>query len=1512
MVKAAFTFPQSAFLLTLINRASMRVRSVIAFASLAIAVGAIVASTYSGALGGLFFGPSPDVERTMKHPMAPLLEHSAAPLGLGAPAIDTQMNTARRGHTATLLSDGRVLAVGGENSSGFVAAAEIFDAATGTFSYSGNLSTPRADHTATLLSDGRVLIAGGCGDSGPLNSTEIFDPATGAFAAGPSMIGARSGHSATKLGDGRIVLAGGDTAGSLEIYDPLVNTLAPVDANLGSPRAFHSAAALNDGNILIVGGTAPDGSPVLSGEVFNVTSLTFTTVANQTQDPHVRALLRVLPDGKVQIIGGTDHENLELYDPAINEFGAHAHVYPIANSHPELLQEILDSPTRSALFHLGASSSLVNRTGQTITELSGSNQALVTGGVDSSDTFLISASLLNSCPASITTDRIDYAPGTPVIVTGTGWEPGEVVTLMFHEDPHVDTENPHTFSVQADADGDFVHQEYAPEAEDRGITYILAAKGERTGWTAQTAFTDASPGSLGNYATQGLSGITTTVAPSNVAANVSFSNLTRGVGLAAESAADGFNSSSWPLTSSLTVGGNTDYCEFTIAPNAGFKFNASELRVGLQRSGAGPAKAELRSSLDSYGSTIGSVISVGTGLATFTINLVSISGLQNQTAAVTFRIYGYNATSNGGTLRIQRVASPAMVGLEVDGTVAALNSGMLQFSEASFADSETNSGSHTKMITVQRIGGSDGSVSVHYATSDGTAAIVDNDYDATSGDLTWVDGDTADQTFTVTVNGDTTYEGDETFNLTLSAPTGDATISGTNPATLAITNDDAQPAISINDVITDEGNTGTTSYDFMVTLSNPSDQTVTVEYATADDTASATDYTAVPTTTVTFLPGETTKQVTVLVNGDNVFEATETFFVNLSNQTNATLPDSQGVGTIINEDLMPTISIGHKSQAEVNAGSSNFDFALTLSNPSDQTISVHYTAADGTAAQPQDYTTTSGKVIFVPNDTSETVSVSVNGDTTFESNETFFVNLHTPTNATMLDAQGQGTIENDDAQPTVQFSAVNSLGSESVSPANLQVTLSNPSDQTITVNYGATGGTATGGGTDYTLVNGALQFNPGDTSENLSITVNDDLLDENDETVVVDLSAPTHATLSSPASHTYTIQDNDAAPTFTINDVTMNEGNAGTTDFIFTVTKTGPTALVALVNYATASGTTNPPTDDVACVGGTDYETKSGTLTFAPADTTMIVTIKVCGDITVEANETFFVNLSGATNAVIGDNQVLGSITNDDSAPSAQIVFSSNRDGNFEIYKMSPDGSGIVRLTHNSAVDADAAWSPDRTKIVFSSTRAGNFEIYVMNADGSGVMRLTTTSSIDFFPTWSPDGSKIAFTSNRNGNFEVYVMNSSGTGAATRLTANCVVDGAAAWSPNGNKIAFTSRRDGNYEIYVMNSNGTGLTRLTNHGAIDALPSWAPDGLSIAFNSTRAGNLEIYTMAADGSGQTRRTTTSAIDGEPSWGANGRIAFSSTRNGNLEIYTMNADGTGVSRLTNNSAWDVSPHW
>jgi hypothetical protein len=201
---------------------------------------------------------------------------------------------------------------------------------------------------------------------------------------------------------------------------------------------------------------------------------------------------------------------------------------------------------------------------------------------------------------------------------------------------------------------------------------------------------------------------------------------------------------------------------------------------------------------------------------------------------------------------------------------------------------------------------------------------------------------------------------------------------------------------------------------FTVTLSPASASTVTVKYATANGTAAAgSDYTAVPATLLTFAPGQTSKTVMVNGLGDTMKEANETFVVNLSSASGGTIADSQGVGTILNDDG-PLLRINDVSKAEGNTGATAFTFTVTLSPASTGPVTVKYATANGTATAGGDYTATSGTLTFTPGQTSKTVTVNVTGNTTVETNEAFAVNLSGAVGATLFDGQGVGTILNDD------------------------------------------------------------------------------------------------------------------------------------------------------------------------------------------------------------------------------------------------------------------------------------------------------------------------------------------------------------------------------------------------------------------------------------------------------------------------------------------------------------------
>jgi hypothetical protein len=276
-------------------------------------------------------------------------------------------------------------------------------------------------------------------------------------------------------------------------------------------------------------------------------------------------------------------------------------------------------------------------------------------------------------------------------------------------------------------------------------------------------------------------------------------------------------------------------------------------------------------------------------------------------------------------------------------------------------------------------------------------------------------------TGTITVNptADATIEADETVILTLAAGTG-YTVGVPASATGTILNDDL-PALSIDDVTLAEGNAGTSNATFTVSLSVPAGPGgVSFDIATANGTATAgVDYVANSLTGQTIAAASSTYTFTVLVNGDALNEPNETFFVNVTNVTGAVVADGQGLGTITNDDPLPSLSINNASVIEGNAGTVNAVFTVTLGAASGQAVSVNYATADGTAVAPGDYIAASGTLNFTPGQLTQTVTVVVNGDITPEANETFTVGLSGATNATIAAATGTGTITNDDVPVTV-------------------------------------------------------------------------------------------------------------------------------------------------------------------------------------------------------------------------------------------------------------------------------------------------------------------------------------------------------------------------------------------------------------------------------------------------------------------------------------------------------------
>jgi hypothetical protein len=379
---------------------------------------------------------------------------------------------------------------------------------------------------------------------------------------------------------------------------------------------------------------------------------------------------------------------------------------------------------------------------------------------------------------------------------------------------------------------------------------------------------------------------------------------------------------------------------------------------------------------------------------------------------------------------------------------AVQGAGQFRFASAG-AQAQEHSGS--LVLTVLRTDGAAGAASVDYATVAGTATA-GSDFTPTSGTLQFADGETS-KTFSIPILQDSAYEGHETFRAVLSNATGGAVIGSPSAVDIGINDDEPLPKMSIADARVVEGDTGTSTMLFQVTMSPATSATVLMGFRTDGGTAySGEDFQQYAGGGVTFQPGETVKTIPVTIYGDTKFEPDEKFSASIYVSGGVNMIRSLAVGTIVNDDPAPSIAVADVRVVEGNAHTTT-NATVTLISSQPITGNIAYATADGTARAGQDYQAATGTVSF-SNETVKTISIPILGDNDTEADETITLTFGSNTTGSALARNTVViTIANDDAGfgPAAQTVPLGktaeldlSLGTAPASPISVALSSSNP------------------------------------------------------------------------------------------------------------------------------------------------------------------------------------------------------------------------------------------------------------------------------------------------------------------------------------------------------------------------------------------------------------------------------------------------------------------------------------
>ncbi len=448
-----------------------------------------------------------------------LLRASLPQVATGSWGSANSMSSLHDGGCSVLLQDGRILVSGGSDASGPTAKVDIFNT-DGTWSSESPMLSPRVHQVCVVLQSGQVLVAGGITTGGGItNSAEILDSSTNIWSQLPPMGEARAGATASTLPDGRILVAGGQTSSgpsdTVEIFDPNAGTFS-FAGTMSASRQDAAATLLQDGRVLIIGGSGLDANgntAVLgSSDIYDPNSGVVSPGPTLTTARSRHSATTQL-DGRVVVIGGsngsTDLASIEVFDPSVGgnfapvsaslatpRSGHFAFLLPknnevlVGGGQSDASGQEIDTATAELYVPWGnQGAGAVQTTGSMSiarSQASGAPLSIVDGLLMMAGGSSQTSAELYSF-ATVKSDQSDYAPGTTVTITGTGWQPGETVTLTLVETPLIDTHP--TMTAVADQNGNIFNNQFSPDSYDVSVRFYLTATGSQS--QAQNTFTDS-------------------------------------------------------------------------------------------------------------------------------------------------------------------------------------------------------------------------------------------------------------------------------------------------------------------------------------------------------------------------------------------------------------------------------------------------------------------------------------------------------------------------------------------------------------------------------------------------------------------------------------------------------------------------------------------------------------------------------------------------------------------------------------------------------------------------------------------------------------------------------------------------------------------------------------------------------------------------------------------------------------------------------------------------------------